>query len=163
MHTIVLIIAKYLFVVVGLLGFIYWLTVSKHEKIRLIVFGAIVGVVTFFLVKVGAALFFDTRPFIALHVAPLYPHGADNGFPSDHTALTAFAALTIFSSSKRVGLVLLAMSVLIGLSRIIGHIHAPIDIVGSLIFAFAGYAVASMATPHILKRMKVKHEYVSPN
>ena len=163
MHTLLLYIAKYLFLVVGLLAFIYWLTVSKQEKIRLVVFGAVVGIVTLALVKIGATMFYDTRPFITHHMIPLYPHGADNGFPSDHTALTAFAALTIFSSSKRIGLALLSISVLIGLSRVIGHIHSPIDIVGSLVFACVGFIAATVATPHILKRIKVSREHVSPN
>lgn len=156
MHIILLIIAKYLFVVVGLLAFVYWLTVSRQEKARLIVFGVAAGIVSIALVKLGAAVFFDTRPFITHHLTPLYPYGSDNGFPSDHTALTAFLALTIFSSSKRVGLVLLSLSVLIGLSRIIGHLHSPIDIVGSLVFTLVGYSVARVVTPYILKNLKVK-------
>jgi membrane-associated phospholipid phosphatase len=66
---------------------------------------------------------------------------------------TAFIALTIYSSSKRLGLILLAMSVLIGVSRVIGHIHSPIDIIGSLVFAFVGFIIATLATPYVLKRI----------
>ena len=163
MHTILLFIAKYLFVVVGLVAFLYWLKVPKQEKLRLIIFGAVAAIVTLALVKIGAALFFDPRPFITHHVVPLYPHGADNGFPSDHTVLTAFIALTIFSSSKRYGVILLIMSILIGLSRVIGHIHSPIDILGSLIFALAGYCAALLVTPYILKRWKGSDEHLSAN
>jgi hypothetical protein len=74
MHTILLVIAKYLFVIVGLLAFAYWLTVSKQEKIRLIVFGAIACVTTFALIKIGAAIYYDPRPFTTHHLIPLYPH-----------------------------------------------------------------------------------------
>ena len=162
MHTILLLIAKYLFIVVGLFAFAYWLRVSRQEKVRLVLFGVIAGIVTFALVKIGAALYYDPRPFVTEHVTPLFPHGSDNGFPSDHTVLTAFVALTIFSSSKRIGLVSLAMSVLIGVSRIIGHIHSPIDILGSLMFAFIGFTVATLSTPPILKRIKSHREYMSP-
>jgi len=163
MHTILLFVAKYLFLIVGLLAFAYWLKAPKKEKVRLIVFGAIAAIVTMVLVKVGAALYFDPRPFVTHHVVPLYPHGADNGFPSDHTVLTAFIALTIFSSSKRIGITLLVMSVLIGLSRILGHIHSPIDIIGSLLFALAGYGAAILLTPYILKRLKGSDEHLSSN
>lgn len=152
MHEILLFGAKYLYLIVVLAAFIYWLTVSKQEKLRLIAFGAVALVVTVVLVKVGAALYYDPRPFVSQHIVPLYPHGADNGFPSDHTVFTAFIAMTIFSSSKRVGACLLVLSMLVGTSRVIGHIHSPIDIVGSLVFAVAGYAVAMWATPRITKR-----------
>lgn len=161
MHIILLFFAKYLFLIVGLAAFVYWLRVSKQEKIRLIVFGSVAAIVTIALVKIGAALFYDPRPFVNHHVIPLYPHGADNGFPSDHTVLTAFIAMTIFSSSKLLGIVLLVMSILIGLSRIVGHIHSPIDIVGSLVFALIGYGAALLLTPYLLKRWNGTDEHLS--
>jgi undecaprenyl-diphosphatase len=163
MHTTLLFIAKYLFVIVGLTAFLYWVKISKQEKVRLIVFGAIASVVTLALVKIGAALFFDSRPFVNHHVIPLYPHAADNGFPSDHTALTAFIALTIFISSKRLGIILLIMSILIGVSRVVGHIHSPIDIIGSLVFAVVGYGAARQFTPYLLKRWRRADEHLSAN
>ncbi len=163
MHLTLLFTAKYLYLVVGILALIYWVTVPKQEKIRLVVFGAIAAVVTFALVKIGAALYYDPRPFVTHHITPLYPHGADNGFPSDHTVLTAFIALTIFSSSRKTGLTLLCMVVLIGLSRVIGHIHSPIDIIGSLAFALVGFGIAKLVTPRLLQRLKVYREHVSSN
>lgn len=161
MHDLLLFTAKYLYLGVGLIALAYWIKVSKQEKIRLVVFGAVAAVVTLLLVKVGAALFYDPRPFVAQHITPLYPHGADNGFPSDHTVLTAFIALTIFSSSRRIGALLLCLSVLIGLSRVTGHIHSPIDILGSLLFAAIGYAAARALTPRIMKRLQTKHQSTS--
>jgi undecaprenyl-diphosphatase len=161
MRIILLFIAKYLFIIVGLAAFVCWLKASKQEKIRLIVFGAIAAIATLVLVKIGATLYFDPRPFVAHHVAPLYPHGADNGFPSDHTVLTMIIALTIFSSSKRLGIILIIMSILIGISRILGHIHSPIDILGSLVFALAGYAAAVLLSPYMLKRLKGHNEHLS--
>ena len=153
MHLFLLLAAKYLFIVVGLIAAIYWLSVPKKEKIRLAVFGLIAAVVTFVLVKLGAALYFDPRPFVTHHVTPLFPHGTDNGFPSDHTALTAFIAVTIYSATKRLGLVLFFMALLIGLARIIGHIHSPIDIIGSIVFALVAGAVAAYLTPKVTARL----------
>jgi len=153
MHLFLLLAAKYLFIVVGLIAAIYWLSVPKKEKIRLAVFGLIAAVVTFVLVKLGAALYFDPRPFVTHNVTPLFPHGTDNGFPSDHTALTAFIAVTIYSATKRLGLVLFFMALLIGLARIIGHIHSPIDIIGSIVFALVAGAVAAYLTPKVTARL----------
>ena len=153
MHLFLLFTAKYLFIVVGLIAAIYWLSAPKKEKIRLAVFGLIAAVVTFVLVKLGAALYFDPRPFVTHHVTPLFPHGTDNGFPSDHTVLTAFIAVTIYSATKRLGLVLFAMALLIGLARVIGHIHSPIDIIGSIVFALVAGAVAAYLTPKVTARL----------
>lgn len=163
MNELLIFTAKYLYLIVGIIAFIYWLTVSKQEKIRLIVFGVVAVIVTFVLVKVGAALYYDPRPFVTHNVVPIYPHSPDNGFPSDHTVLTAFIAFTIFSSSKRLGVFLLVLSALIGLSRVVGHIHSPIDIVGSFVFALIGFGVATWATPYIIKRLKLSGEHDSKN
>jgi undecaprenyl-diphosphatase len=136
-----------------MIAVIYWLTLPTKEKIRIAIFGLIAGVTTYLLVKVGASLYFDPRPFVKHSVTPLYPHSADNGFPSDHTALTAFTALTIFSSARRLGLILLGTSVLIGVSRVIGNIHSPVDIAGSLIIAAIGAVAAYYLTPVLMYRV----------
>lgn len=154
MHLILLFTAKYLYLLIGLIAFIFWLRLSNKQKIRLAVYGLVAGIITLLLVKVGAALFYDPRPFVTHHLTPLYPHGADNGFPSDHTALTAFIALTVFSMSKRLGIILLVASVAVGVSRVIGHIHSPIDILGSLAFAAIGSLVAVRITPLIVRRLQ---------
>lgn len=153
MHLILLFIAKYLFIIVGLIAGAYWLTLPTKEKIRLVVFGFIAAVISYVLIKIGASLYYDPRPFVNHSVTPLYPHGADNGFPSDHTVLTAFIAFTIYSASRRLGLILFGMALLIGLSRIIGYIHSPIDIIGSLLIAVIGAAVAYYLTPKFIARL----------
>jgi undecaprenyl-diphosphatase len=152
MHELLLIFAKYLIGIVGLIAFIYWLAVPRHEKVRLIIFGIIAGSATFALAKIGSALFYDPRPFVVHHVVPLYPHGADNGFPSDHTLLAAIIAITVWVSSKRLGIVLFVMALLIGLSRVIGNIHSPIDIVGSIFFALLGGVLASFLASKLFPR-----------
>jgi undecaprenyl-diphosphatase len=164
MHAILLFLAKYLIYLIVLAAAIYWLTVPKSEKIRLAVFGAIAGLVTVLLMLVGSKLYYDPRPFVSHHVVPLYPHSADNAFPSDHTAAGAFIALTIMAASRRYGIALLVAAILVGVARVAGHIHSPIDIIGSLVFAAAGAAVAYLLTPKILHYLKLgNHEYVSPH
>jgi len=160
MHVVLLIVAKYLLFVVGILCFAYWLTVPKQEKIRLAIFGILAGVVTLALVKISAWVYYDPRPFVSQHVPPLYPHAADNGFPSDHTVLAALAALVVYSSSKRAGLALLGLALLIGVARVLGHIHSPIDIIGSIAFALIGFGVATIATPPALQHLGAQREHI---
>ncbi len=154
MHYALLFTAKYLFIFVALIAGIYWLKQPRKEKIRLVVFGIIAGMVSFALVKIGGAIYYDPRPFVSHHIEPLYFHAADNGFPSDHTVLTAYIAMVVYSSSKRLGLVLLAMSLLIGCSRVMGYIHSPIDIAGSILFALIGGIAAYYLTPKVMAKLK---------
>ncbi|HEY4964561.1 MAG TPA: phosphatase PAP2 family protein [Candidatus Saccharimonadales bacterium] len=155
MHSLLLFIAQYLIVLIGLTAFVYWLTLPKKVKLRSLVFGLIAAVITYGLVKLGGAVFYDPRPFVQNpHLIPLFPHGPDNGFPSDHMALGAYTAFVIFSVSKRMGVLLLVLAILIGVARVIGHIHSPIDIIGSLVFAFIGYLVAWALTPRIFNYLE---------
>ncbi len=153
MHTIILFAAQYLYFIIAAIAFVYWLRVPQNEKIRLIVFGAILAIVTFALTRIGSVLYYNPRPFMTDGITPIYPHAPGNGFPSDHTALTAFIALTIFSSSKRLGTFLLVLAVVVGSARVIGHIHSPIDIIGSVLFATVGYGAAWFVTPKIIQRI----------
>lgn len=161
MDSLIILAAKYLYIIIGLLAISYWLTLPKKLKKEVAVFGLIAAVITYALVKIGGTVFYDPRPFVTLHIMPLIPHIADNAFPSDHTALTAAIALAIYSVSRKFGLGLLALAVIVGISRILAHIHSPIDIIGSLVFAAIGGAVAYYLTPKVMTRIdKEAHDTV---
>lgn len=155
MHFIILFIAEYAIIVVGLIAAVYWLTLSKKNKIRFIIFGIIAGLVGLVLMKVGAAIFYDPRPFVSHNVIPIYPHANDNGFPSDHTALAAVIAVTVYAFSKRLGLTLFVFALAIGLARVLGYIHSPIDIVGSIVLAVSAALVAYYLTPKLMEKLKI--------
>ena len=147
--------AKDAIIVVGLIAAIYWLTLPKKDKIRFVIFGIIAGLVGLVLVKVGGAMFYDTRPFVSHNLIPIYPSAADNGFPSDHTALATVIAVTVYVISKRLGLVFFGVALAIGLARVLGNIHSPIDILGSVIFAVLAGAVAYYLTPKLMEKLKI--------
>lgn len=155
MHYIILFMAKDAIIVVGLIAAIYWLTLPKKDKIRFIIFGIIAGLVGLVLVKVGGAIFYDPRPFVSHNLIPIYPSATDNGFPSDHTALATVIAVTVYVISKRLGLVFFGVALAIGLARVLGNIHSPIDILGSVIFAVLAGAVAYYLTPKLMKKLKI--------
>lgn len=75
--------------------------------------------------------FYKDRPFIKKRVGVLIPSKLDSSFPSKHTLLV-FAVSTIALFYHRIlGLIMLWMSIITGLSRIwVGH-HYPSDIIGS--------------------------------
>lgn len=154
MNPIIIFCAKYLFYIVAVIAFIYWLKLTKRQKIEVVIFGIVTIVVAFILAKLGGALFYNPRPFVSDHIVSLFPYIADNGFPSDHTLFSAAIAVTIYSVSKKWGLVLGVLAVVVGISRVLAHVHHPIDIVASLIFGMVAGLAAYFLTPKIIRFAK---------
>lgn len=158
MHQIVIIVAKYFIVLAALLAAVVWLKASTPEKKRFIALAILGAIFSLVLAKVGNKLHSDPRPFVVGHFTPYFSHGADNGFPSDHTLLASFIAFTTWRFSKTAGVVLLIIAILIGLSRVIAGVHHLQDIIGSIIFAFIGVWLASLATSFVVKLRDNKSE-----
>jgi undecaprenyl-diphosphatase len=132
MHTIIVLIAQYLLFVLILIAGAYWLVQDKSVKIKVLIIGILSSIIALILMKIGAALFYDPRPFVNGSVIPYFKHVADNGFPSDHTTLAAVLAVTIFFVSRKLGIALFVGAIVIGSARVIAHVHSPIDIIGGL-------------------------------
>jgi undecaprenyl-diphosphatase len=142
MHAAVTFIAKY-FIILALLGALaVWLRLKNKQKLEAVAVLIVGGIITYALAKIGGHFFYDTRPFVAGHFTPYFSHGADNGFPSDHTLLAGLLAWTAFCYRKRAGVALLVLAAIIGLSRVIAGVHHLADIVGSLIFSAIGVWIA---------------------
>lgn len=137
MHELVIIIAKYFLLLSLLISFVVWLRLSTREKKEFILLVVIGGIIALLLAKLGGKLFYDTRPFIAGHFTPYFSHGADNGFPSDHTLLTSLLAFVVLKYQRREGYILLGVAVLVGVARVIAGVHHLTDIVGSIVFSGA--------------------------
>jgi undecaprenyl-diphosphatase len=92
--------------------------------------------ITVVLVKLAGAVHADPRPFVVdPSIKPLFAHPADNGFPSDHTALAATVALLVMTYRKGLGVVLLVASIMLGAARMVAHVHHGQDIVAGLLIA----------------------------
>lgn len=141
MSTLIADLAQYGFILSILVAFIVWLRLPLRQKLELLVAGLIGGALCFALIKLGGALYYDPRPFVTEHVAPLFPHSDDNGFPSDHTVLTMLVGMCVFVVSRRWGLVLIALSLLAGVARVLAHVHSPVDILGAVAMAAVAAAV----------------------
>ena len=140
MHTTVIIIAKYFLLLSLGITFITWWHLKATEKRRFIVLLISSGITSLLLAKIASKLYYDPRPFVSGHITPYFPHGNDNGFPSDHTLLAAFLAFTVFAYNRTLGGVALLIALLIGGSRVIAGVHHINDILGS--FVIAGVSVA---------------------
>lgn len=152
MHQIDIIIAKY-FIALSVIGAaIVWFRLRNRLRIEFILVAIAAAIISYILAKIGAHLFYDTRPFAAGHFTPYFSHGNDNGFPSDHTLFAGLLAFVCLHYSRRLGYGLLALAVLIGLSRVIAGVHHLIDIVGSLVFTFAGTWLAVRLVAYLERR-----------
>jgi membrane-associated phospholipid phosphatase len=136
--------AQYLpaLVVVAAVGI--WLTLPRGEKVGLAVQALLSLALVAVLIHVAAGIHTDPRPFVVdRSLTPLFAHSADNGFPSDHTALAATVALLVMRYRRGLGAVLLAASVGVGVARVAAHVHHVQDIVGGLLVAVVTVAIVA--------------------
>jgi membrane-associated phospholipid phosphatase len=67
------------------------------------------------LVKLARTFHADPRPLaVDPSIRALFAHPADNGFPSEHTALAATVAVLVITYRRGLGAVLLATSIMVG-------------------------------------------------
>ena len=147
--------AQYGFILSFALAFVVWLRLPRRPRLELLLAGILGGLVCLALIKVAGSLYYDPRPFVTQHIAPLFRHAADNGFPSDHTAVTMFVAFCVLVVSRPWGLALVALSLLAGVARVLAHVHSPIDLVAAVAIALAAAAVGWVLARWIVARWVV--------
>jgi undecaprenyl-diphosphatase len=140
MDSIIIFGAKDLFVLVVLIWLVVWWQSSRKNRTELAIATIAAGIIAGILDKIAGKIFYDPRPFVTHHLTPLVTHAADNGFPSEHTILTAtLAGVLFFYRPKLAGLAFL-IAILVGSARVAAHVHSPIDIIGGLVIGLvSGY------------------------
>jgi undecaprenyl-diphosphatase len=144
-HFLIVTAGRYLIVVSILVAAAFLIHATAKLKIalvwRLLVGGALAEV----LALLSGSLFYDTRPFVASHLTPLIAHAPDNGFPSDHVLLASFLGFAVLLYSRRLGLLLLVVALVIGWARVAAHIHRPIDVIGSFVLSAVSVTSVQLA------------------
>ena len=145
MNFLIILVAKYFFIVVILLALAAFFMTDKTQRKNILKLSFLSLPFSLIIAKILRLFIYDPRPFAVEHIQPLISHIADNGFPSDHTLLTATIAVILFQFNKKLGLILFLLSFLIGLARILAKVHHLTDILGSLgIAIFATYLAWSV-------------------
>lgn len=149
MDNLIIFLANYLiFIELGLAaGILLRLPRRRWPKTLLLII--LTGLFALLFAHLGALLFYDTRPFVRDHIQPLVMGGKDNGFPSDHMLVASVAASLIFLVNKRYGFVLWILAILVGVGRILAHVHSPIDVIGSAAMAIVAAWLALKCTHYI--------------
>jgi len=127
--------AKYLYIVVILVAVVYVLLQKRSTQKSMIILTVIALPFIYIVAKIAGHFYYDPRPFVQMHITPLIPHAPDNGFPSDHTLISAAFASILFVFNKKWGIVAFILAILVGISRVYTHVHSPIDIIGSLVIS----------------------------
>jgi len=145
MHSAVSLVAQAGLYVVALFAVVVWLTVPRPEKVAMAVEMVVGLVAVAVLVKVAGAIHTDPRPFVENpSLRPFFSHPADNGFPSDHTAVAALTAFVVLRRRVAEGVALLAIALLIGATRVLAHVHHVQDIVAGVAIGLVGAALGAL-------------------
>jgi len=143
MDSITIFCAKYLFAAVVLIVIAAWLQSGRRIKLEMATAIVLAGILAVIASRVAAKLYYDPRPFVSNpSLKPLIPHAPDNGFPSDHALLTMTLTAALYFYSQRWAAAALAVTVIVGIARILAHIHSPIDIIGAWLIGIAAAAAA---------------------
>lgn len=85
------------------------------------------------------------RPFQVNGASPLtLTIPTTSAFPSAHTAIAFGLAAAVLTHSRKLGLAFLVLAVAVGVGRVLGNVHFPVDI--------AGGAILGSGTAFIMRR-----------
>jgi membrane-associated phospholipid phosphatase len=137
--TVIAFTANYLlFVMAAAAGAVWLFREDRTGKTKLAVAGVLGLAFVFVLIKTAAYLHANPRPFVqnpALH--PLIKHSADNGFPSDHSAVAGFITTLVALRHRLYGAGLAAAAMLVATARVAAHVHHIQDVLAGLALGMA--------------------------
>jgi len=142
-NQLTVIVAQYALYVVAAAAAVVWLMATRSDKVSLAVEAVVAMALVAVMVKVAGAIHVDPRPFVQNPaLKPPFAHTADNGFPSDHTALAAAISAVVLQYRRWIGWAMALVAILIGVARVAAHVHHTQDIVAALIIGLAAAAGA---------------------
>jgi len=133
--------------VLVLVPFALWFSghsAAERERYQRAVFSTVTALVLANLfVKALNLVYWRWRPFTFHEVTLLFYHPSDSSFPSNAATVGFCIATSIWLFDRKVGAILYVVAALFGLSRIIGGVHYPTDILGGLVIgSVAAYWVS---------------------
>lgn len=133
MTGVIIFTAKYLYLVSCALFLVYGLITKRKKEFFLL--SILVFPISYILALIAGHFFYDPRPFVVFNTIPLFPHTADNGFPSDHALFTGTLAALVTTFNPILGACMWGIALLVGMARVLASVHHTIDIVGAFFIA----------------------------
>jgi membrane-associated phospholipid phosphatase len=147
MNTLIVVVAQYLVFGLALLAGLVWLTLDRAGKLRLAA-QAVLGLAVLGLgIWIAGSLHVDPRPFVQdPSTVPLFPHPADNGFPSDHAAAGGLLTALVLRHRRGLGVLVGIGAVLVAAARVAAHVHHVQDVVAGLVLGLLAGLVGILLT-----------------
>src|SRR3954452_4206361 len=147
MNLLVVAVAQYLLFGLALLAGLTWLTLDRAGRLRLGI-EAVVGLAVLGLaIWIAGSLHVDPRPFVQdPSTAALFPHPADNGFPSDHAAAGGLLTALVVRHRRTPGVLIGVGAVLVAAARVAAHVHHVQDVVAGLLLGLVAGIVGILVT-----------------
>lgn len=119
---------------------VLWAIDGKIKK-EIVIHAIFSALVAWILTEVLKNFVPTIRPFQLNSLDPLtLTTPLDNTFPSTHTAAAFAMSVTVFLHDRKVGMLYLIMAGLVGVARIMAHVHYPADIVvGAVLGSLVSY------------------------
>lgn len=136
MDNVIIFGARHLTLVMILIALVFFLKLSREKQKEVIIFAIVTLPAIYLMAKISSLFYYNPRPFIVENFVPLIPHADNNGFPSDHTLLSAAVAAVVYFFNRKVGAFLFLLALLVGAARVLAGVHHAVDIAGS--FAVTG-------------------------
>ncbi len=152
MDSIIIFGARHLTAVMILIALVFFLRLSREKKKEMIMFAIITLPIIYLTAKISSFFYFNPRPFVVGNFVPLVAHVPDNGFPSEHTLLSAAVASIAYFFNKKLGIILFILALLVGASRVLAGVHHSLDVAGSVIIATGvSFLIYKYILPSVLK------------
>ncbi|HET8595096.1 MAG TPA: phosphatase PAP2 family protein [Intrasporangium sp.] len=151
MHSLIVVVASYAVFLIPVAAALVWLQVPRPQKLALAGVGVLAIVFAVVGIEVAAHVWADPRPFVVDGRAPLLPHAADNGFPSDHTTFAAAIAAALLPWRRRLATGLLLLAAAVGAARVAAHVHHVPDVVGGFLIGTAAAVLAILVVRALLR------------
>jgi undecaprenyl-diphosphatase len=103
---------------------------QKKREILLVFFTAIIAYLSASILKIFIHV---PRPYDAFPQVHSLFSESGYSFPSGHATLFMALAVSIFITHKKAGYVFMLFALIIGIARVIGGVHFPIDILGGFV------------------------------
>lgn len=115
------------------LGYL-WIIDGRIKK-EIVLHALFAVIIAWAVSEIAKSLFPSYRPFQVNGKPPLTLTliGKSSAFPSAHTAMAFALSVSVYLHSKKIGIAFILGSMGVGVGRILGNVHYPVDILGGCV------------------------------
>lgn len=131
-----------LFIIMGVSAVLLLSGVTRRNIVRDYSYAAMAGITSLLIGKLASMLYQPAaaRPFMELGQQPGATFINNPGFPSDHMLFASVIVLAVYALTpyRKTAHLLAALTIAMGVSRVLALVHTPLDIFGGIAAALLG-------------------------